>query len=93
MPIPRDLIENVHNLAARQADIIAVQDGTKVQLEETPHLQLPFLFPQDGFVVGKFRDLVFFTFSTNLFARELFCCLLVACWEVLSRRRSTLNLQ
>lgn len=54
MPITRDLIENLRNLAVQQADIMAVQDGTKVQLEESRYLQLPFLFPQDGFIVGRF---------------------------------------
>uniref|UniRef100_A0A914ED39 Afadin n=1 Tax=Acrobeloides nanus TaxID=290746 RepID=A0A914ED39_9BILA len=57
MPITRDLIENVQNLAARQADIMAVQDGTKVQLEESPHLHLPFLLPQDGYVIETFRGI------------------------------------
>jgi hypothetical protein len=32
---------------------MAEQDGVPVQLEEAQQLLLPFLFPQDGYLVGK----------------------------------------
>lgn len=52
-PISVDLIEHVVYLAKGQADVIATQENMRVQLEETQQLQLPFLFPQDGYLIGK----------------------------------------
>ena len=53
----RELIDHVAGLAQGQADLMAQQDGQRVQLDENPQLQLPFVFPQDGYVVGEFYDL------------------------------------
>uniref|UniRef100_A0AC34Q7T9 Dilute domain-containing protein n=1 Tax=Panagrolaimus sp. JU765 TaxID=591449 RepID=A0AC34Q7T9_9BILA len=47
----RELIEHVVSLAQGQADLMSQQDGQKIQLEENSQLFLPFVFPQDGYVV------------------------------------------
>lgn len=48
-PISKELIESVVRLAETQADRMAIEDGTGVQLEENSLLQLPFLLPEDGY--------------------------------------------
>ncbi|KAI1700157.1 DIL domain-containing protein [Ditylenchus destructor] len=50
-----ELIDHVVYLASTQADMMAQQDGESVQLEESQHLMLPFLFPQDGYIVETLR--------------------------------------
>uniref|UniRef100_A0A0M3HPD6 Afadin n=1 Tax=Ascaris lumbricoides TaxID=6252 RepID=A0A0M3HPD6_ASCLU len=45
----QELIESVVRLAETQADRMAIEDGTGVQLEENSLLQLPFLLPEDGY--------------------------------------------
>lgn len=50
--INQDLIEHIVAVAKNQADVMCEQDGTVLQLEETQQLQLPFLFPQDAYLVG-----------------------------------------
>uniref|UniRef100_A0A915B0E0 Afadin n=1 Tax=Parascaris univalens TaxID=6257 RepID=A0A915B0E0_PARUN len=47
--ISKELIESVVRLAETQADRMAIEDGTGVQLEENSLLQLPFLLPEDGY--------------------------------------------
>lgn len=54
MPVSRDLIDSLVHLARTQADKSAHEEGLKIQLEEYAILGLPFLFPQDGYVVGEF---------------------------------------
>lgn len=51
-PINQNLIEHIVVVAKNQADVMCEQDGILLQLEETQQLQLPFLFPQDGYLVG-----------------------------------------
>lgn len=51
-PLDEQLCRVVISLAERQADEMALQDGAVIQLEETSSPSLPFLPPQDGFVVG-----------------------------------------
>lgn len=50
--INSELIKHVMSIAKNQADVMSEQDGTVLQLEETQQLQLPFLFPQDAYLVG-----------------------------------------
>jgi hypothetical protein len=54
MPVSRDLIDSLVHLARTQADKSAQEEGVRIQLEEFAVLRLPFLFPQDGYVVGEF---------------------------------------
>lgn len=56
MPVSRELVENLVHLARMQADKSAQEEGLVIQLEEAATLGLPFLFPQDGFVVGKYGE-------------------------------------
>ncbi|KAE9555476.1 hypothetical protein FO519_001331 [Halicephalobus sp. NKZ332] len=53
----RDLIDHVAGLAQGQADVMAQQDGQRVQLDENPQLQLPFVFPQDGYIIETFHGI------------------------------------
>lgn len=57
MPVSRDLIESLVHLAQTQADRSAQEEGQRIQLEESPTLGLPFLFPQDGYVVDSQRGI------------------------------------
>lgn len=57
MPVSRDLIESLVHLAQTQADRSAQEEGQRIQLEESTTLGLPFLFPQDGFVVETQRGI------------------------------------
>lgn len=56
-PMSRDLIENLVHLAQTQADRSAQEEGQRIQLEESPTLGLPFLFPNDGYVVDSQRGI------------------------------------
>ena len=47
--IPQELIESVVGVAESTADELTRSDGRQVQLKEEPHLQLPFLLPEDGY--------------------------------------------
>ena len=55
--ISQELIEHVVAVAKNQADVMSEQDGTILQLEETQQLQLPFLFPQDAYLVDSLRGI------------------------------------
>jgi hypothetical protein len=57
MPVSRDLIDSLVHLAQTQADRSVHEEGQRVQLEEFPTLGLPFLFPQDGYVVENQRGI------------------------------------
>uniref|UniRef100_A0A915DRR2 Afadin n=1 Tax=Ditylenchus dipsaci TaxID=166011 RepID=A0A915DRR2_9BILA len=52
-----ELVNHVVYLSRSQADLMAEQDGVEVQLEETQQLLLPFLFPQDGYLVESLRGM------------------------------------
>lgn len=51
-PLGINLIEQVVCMAKKQTDMMVTQDNACVQLEEVQLLQLPFLFPQDGYLIG-----------------------------------------
>uniref|UniRef100_A0AC35G4Z2 Dilute domain-containing protein n=1 Tax=Panagrolaimus sp. PS1159 TaxID=55785 RepID=A0AC35G4Z2_9BILA len=55
----RDLIVEVVRLAESQADVMSKQDGFPIQLEESPQLHLSFVFPSDGYFVGKLLSALF----------------------------------
>ena len=51
--VGREVVEHVVALARSQADKLGQKDGpSPLQLAESNCLQLPFLIPQDGYVVG-----------------------------------------
>ena len=53
--IPRDLIDSVVQIAEETADNLTKGDGKRIQLEEEPDLQLPFLLPEDGYSCDTIR--------------------------------------
>ncbi|KAI6182523.1 Afadin [Aphelenchoides bicaudatus] len=57
MPVSHKLIDNLVHLARTQADKSAQEEGVRIQLEEHSVLGLPFLFPQDGYVVDTQRGI------------------------------------
>ncbi|KAF1768990.1 hypothetical protein GCK72_000803 [Caenorhabditis remanei] len=55
IPCDDDVIDRICHLAEKQADVLTLEDGQRMTLEEYEDLNLPFLIPQDGYFIEQFK--------------------------------------